>query len=71
MRSAQTSACYIEANIMPLALRRESAALEMAERYRRTEDKHPNHQICTLSLRFRVQKMVLGIEGGTNSQRQN
>ena len=45
MRSAPTSACHIDANILPLTLRREAAALEMAERYHRFEDSHPNHQI--------------------------
>ena len=45
MRSAPTSACHIDANIIPLTIRREAAVLEMAERYRRTEDSHPNHAI--------------------------
>ena len=49
MRSAPTSACHnIEANIIPLTLRREAAALEIAERYCRTENNHSNHQIVKL-----------------------
>ena len=35
MRSAPTSACHIDANIMPLTIRREAAVLERAETYRR------------------------------------
>ena len=45
MRSAPTAACQIDADIMPLRLRREAAVVEMVERYRRTDENHPNAKI--------------------------
>ena len=46
MRSTPTAACEIDANLEPLDLRRERAALESIERYRRLEEDHPNRQIA-------------------------
>ena len=46
MRSTPTAACEIDANLEPLDLRRERAALECIERYRRLEEDHPNRQIA-------------------------
>ena len=45
MRSTPTSACEIHANIEPLGLRREKAALEMFERTKRMSNKHPAKQL--------------------------
>ena len=45
MRSAPTDACHIDADIVPLRLRREAAAIEMTERYLRKDDSNPNFQI--------------------------
>lgn len=42
MRSTPTAACEIDSNIEPLQLRRNRAALEAVERYRRLENDHPN-----------------------------
>ena len=45
MRSAPTAACEIHTDIEPLALRREAAAIEMVERYRRKPKDHPNRKV--------------------------
>ena len=42
MISTHTAACEIDNNIEPLQLRRNRAALEAVERYRRLEKDHPN-----------------------------
>ncbi len=42
MRSTPIEACEIDANIEPLSMRREAAALEMVERYKRCEENNPN-----------------------------
>ena len=42
MRSTPTAACEIHANIQPLELRREKAALEIYERSKRLEENHPS-----------------------------
>ena len=45
MRSAPTDACHIDADIIPLSLRREAAVIEMTERYRRKENHNLNHEV--------------------------
>ena len=45
MRSTPTSTCEIHTNVEPLGLRREKAALEMYERAKRMEEKHPARQL--------------------------
>ena len=45
MKTTPTAACEIDANIEPLELRREKAALEMYERSKRLEPNHPNRQL--------------------------
>ncbi|MCP4271485.1 MAG: reverse transcriptase-like protein, partial [Gammaproteobacteria bacterium] len=42
MRSTPTAALEIDANVEPLKLRRERAALQSVERYRRLDKDHPN-----------------------------
>ena len=44
MRSTSIEACEIDTNIEPLDIRRDSAAIEMVERYRRSEEDHPNRK---------------------------
>ena len=46
MHRTPTAACEIDANLEPLDLRRERAALESIERYRRLEEDHPNRQLA-------------------------
>ena len=41
MKSSPIAACEIDSNIEPLSLRRESAAIEMVERYRRSDKDNP------------------------------
>ncbi|XP_055861377.1 uncharacterized protein LOC129921966 [Biomphalaria glabrata] len=55
MRTTPTAACEIDSNIEPLKLRRNRAALEAIERYRRLEDDHPN-KLLTQSNRKNNQK---------------
>ena len=45
MKSAPIAACEVDSNIEPLVFRREAAALEMVEQYRRSDGKNPNKQI--------------------------
>ena len=45
MRSSPTSACEISANVQPLELRRQKAALDLYERAKRMEKNHPCKQI--------------------------
>ena len=45
MKSAPIAACEVDSNIEPLVYRREAAALEMVERYRRSDGTNPNKQI--------------------------
>ena len=44
MRSTSIEACEIDTNIEPLDIRRDAAAIEMVERYRRNEEDHPNRK---------------------------
>ena len=45
MKSTPIPACEIDANIEPLRLRRETAVVEMVERYRRSDIDSPNRKI--------------------------
>ena len=45
MRSSPTSACEVSANIQPLELRRQKAALDLYERAKRMEKNHPCRQV--------------------------
>ena len=45
MRSTPTAALEIDANVEPLALRRERALLQSVERYRRFDKSHPNRHL--------------------------
>ena len=45
MKSTPIQACEIDANIEPLRLRRETAVVEMVERYRRSDRENPNRKI--------------------------
>ena len=64
MKSTPIAACEIDSNIEPLVYRREAAALEMVERYRRNEEENPNKQIIAqLKSNDRLkQKTILKIE---------
>ena len=48
MKSTPIAACVIDSNIEPLDLRREALALEMVERYKRSEIDSPNNRIVNL-----------------------
>ena len=48
MRSTPIEACEIDANIEPLSMRREAAALEMVERYKRSDENNPNRIIVEM-----------------------
>ena len=45
MKSTPIPACEIDANIEPLSLRRETAVVEMVEKYRRSDIDSPNRKI--------------------------
>ena len=45
MRTSPTSACEISANVQPLELRRQKAALDLYERAKRMEKNHPCRQV--------------------------
>ena len=45
MRSNPSAACEIDANVEPLALRRERSVLECVERFRRLDKNHPNRKL--------------------------
>ena len=45
MKSTPIAACEIDSNIEPLNLRREAAALDMVERYKRSDIENPNNKI--------------------------
>ena len=66
MRSTPTAACEVHANVEPLDLRREAAAVEMVERYRRTHPEHPTKKLVedwTPNNRIQ-QKSILKVEAG-------
>ena len=45
MRTSPTSACEVSANVQPLELRRQKAALDLYERAKRMEKDHPCRQV--------------------------
>ena len=45
MKSSPIPACEIDSNIEPISLRRETAVVEMVERYRRSDEESPNRKI--------------------------
>lgn len=66
MRSTPTAACEIHANVEPLDLRREAAAVEMVERSRRKQPEHPTRKLdedWTPNNRIK-QKSILKVEAG-------
>ena len=70
MRSAPTAACHIDADIMPLRLRRDKAVLEMTERYRRMEENNPNHKlVIDWKANNRIkQKSILKVESNLQNK---
>ena len=64
MKSAPISACEIDSNIEPLNLRREAAALEMVERYRRSDKENPSKKVVdSWKAEDRIkQKSILKVE---------
>ena len=64
MKSSPIAACEIDSNIEPLSLRRESAAIEMVERYRRSDKDNPNRGIVDRwNLNDRITQMsILKVE---------
>ena len=69
MRSTPIAACEIHTNIEPLDIRREAAVMEMAERYKRLPQQHPNKQLidqwkqCTRLKKQSVLSFEKEIEG--------
>ena len=69
MRSTPIAACEIHTNIEPLDIRREAAVMEMAERYKRLPQEHPNKQLvdqwkqCTRLKKQSVLSFEKEIEG--------
>ena len=46
MKSTPTAACEVHTNVEPLNIRREAAVVEMVERTKRQDEKHPNRKIA-------------------------
>ena len=57
MRSTPTAACEILANVEPLGMRRDKAALEIHEKCKRMDSEHPNRKLVdTWTPRNRIQQ---------------
>ncbi|GFS13908.1 hypothetical protein ElyMa_001409300 [Elysia marginata] len=60
MPSTPTAACEIHTHIEPLGLRRDAAVMNMVERYKRSDESHPNRQLIdTLKPTSRLKKKLL------------
>ena len=59
MKSSPIPACEIDSNIEPISLRRETAVVEMVERYRRSDEENPNWKIVENGLKGTVSNRCL------------